>query len=507
VSSAKPPPPRPKPPLPKSKPPPPPAPKKKEDSLIDLLPDPEPDEPVIAAKAEPEKAPEKEPEKVAEVKVPEPPPSEPDAPTLPLPAVLGPAKPPWRLKIDGLVGDVRRWLADYAKDKPAYTLPVIGGSAGVILAVGVLVLGKIACGSSPGSVATVASANASATTTTAASAAPHVTPLPPIACALAGERRTIAPKALAASGVEVSALGNEVAVGFAATSNDATLEILDPSNASTATRVLARSNDAIRRVLPLSRTAATLDVDRKKDPLRVRRTLLADPPVDVGASDDGFVWAAHKTDKTTSLWPLPQANVAIEQVRGDVLPDGKGFAIAFRQGSVIYAGAFGGTPPAPLGPLVHVDGLGTTGGAPVIAASGERVMIAWSDRAQPTETWHLRTATFKVGDADAQPHAFNAPAGGLGEQTMSPDLTPLGGGRFLLLWTEGTTTHQVRGAVLEEGAVSSAFAVSPDGVDAGQGQAAVIDDGRGVAAYLSSTSPGFYEAVAAPLKCEPRARP
>ena len=485
VSSAKPPPPRPKPPLPKSKAPPPPT-KKKEDSLIELLPDPEPEE--IEAKAA---EPEPEPEKVAEEKIPAPVPSEPDAPTLPLPAVLGPTKPAWRLKLE-----------EFAKDKPPWILPVVGGSGALVLLIGVIAIGKAACGSSS-SVATVASATASATNA-AASSAPHLTPAPPISCALAGERRTIAPKALAASGVEVSALGNEIAVGFAATPNDATLEILDPSNASTATRVLARSNDAIRRVLPLSRTTAALDVDRKKDPLHVRRTLLGDPPIDVGASDDAFVWAAHKTDKTTTLWPLPQANVPIEQVRGDALPDGKGFAIAFRQGSVVYAGAFGGSPPAPLGPLVHVDGLGTTGGAPVIAASGDRVMIAWSDRAQPTETWHLRTATFRVGDADAQPHAFNTPPGGLGEQTMSPDLTPLGGGRFLLLWTEGTTTHQVRGAVLEEGAVTSAFAVSPDGVDAGQGQAAVLDDGRGVAAYLSSTSPGFYDAVAAPIKCAPK---
>lgn len=454
--------------------------------MLDLLPDPEPS-PVVEAKTEPK----------PEVVVPEPEPSLPDPPTVPLAAALGPAKPPWRLKVDGVVGDLRGKLDAFTKDKPAYTLPVIGGSAAVTLLIGVLVLVKIACGSSS-SVATVASATATAASTTSA---PHMTPAPPIACALAGERRTIAPKALAASGIEVSTLGNEIAVGFAATPNDATLEILDPSNASTATRVLARSNDAIRRVLPLSRTTATLDVDRKKDPLRVRRTLLADPPIDVGGSDDAFVWADHKTDKTTTLWPLPQANVPIEQVRGDALPDGKGFAIAFRQGSVVYAGAFGGSPPAPLGPLVHVDGLGTSGGAPVIAASGERVMIAWSDRAQATETWHLRSATFRVGDADAQPHAFNTPPGGLGEQTMSPDLTSLGGGRFLLLWTEGTTTHQVRGAVLEEGAVTSAFAVSPDGVDAGQGQAAVTDDGKGVAAYLSSTSPGFYEAVAAPLKC------
>ena len=478
MSSGKPPPPRPKPPLPKSKPPPPP-PKEKEDSLIELLPDPEPS-PVVEAKVEEKKEPEK---------IPEPPPSEPDAPTLPLPAVLGAPTglAAWRLKYDEL-----------AKGKPPWVLPFVGGSGALVLLIGMIAIGKAACGSSS-SVATIASATASATAT--ASTAPHVTPAAPITCALAGERRTIAPKALAASGVEVSALGNEIAVGFAATPNDATLELLDPSNASTATRVLARSNDAIRRVLPLSRTAATLDVDRKKDPVRVRRTLLADPPVDVGGSDDAFVWAPHKMDKTTSLWPLPQTNVPIEQVRGDALPDGKGFAIAFRQGSVVYAGAFGGSPPATLGPLVHVDGLGTTGGSPVIAASGERVMIAWSDRAQPTETWHLRTATFKIGDADAQPHAFNTPPGGLGEQTMSPDLTSLGGGRFLLLWTEGTTTHQVRGAVLEEGAVTSAFAVSPDGVDAGQGQAAVLEDGRGVAAYLSSTSPGFYEAVAAPLKC------
>ncbi|HEY2370083.1 MAG TPA: hypothetical protein VGH87_26980, partial [Polyangiaceae bacterium] len=67
---------------------------------------------------------------------------------------------------------------------------------------------------------------------------------------------------------------------------------------------------------------------------------------------------------------------------------------------------------------------------------------------------------------------------------------------------------QVRGAVLDEGSVSSAFAVSPDGVDAGQGQAAVIEgepsQWKGVAAYLSSTSPGFYEAVAAPIKCGPK---
>ncbi len=421
-----------------------------------------------------------------------PPPTPSNAETLELKkfeSPLGPRRNPW-------LEDFRAWAT---KDKPKWFVPAISGGAlgALVLA---LVIGKVACGPR---------ASATATTTASATASVHPTitapPPPPMTCALAGERRSIAPRALAASGVEVAALGSEIAVGFASSPNDGKLEILDPTTGATTTSVLARSNDPIRRVLALSRTSADLDVDRKGDALHSRRTVLGDPPVDVGGMADGFGWAPRSSDKPTKLWDLPQGHVAVEQVRGDALPDGKGFAVAFRQGSVVYAGAFGGTPPSPLGPLVHVDGLGTTGGAPVIAASGDRIMIAWSDRATPTEPWHVRTATFRVGEGEAQPHAFAAPPGGLGEQTMSPDLTSLGEGRFLLLWTEGTTTHQVRAAVLNgEGAPSSAFAVSPDGIDAGQGQSAVLEDGRGAVAYLSTTSPGFYEAIVAPLKCAER---
>ncbi len=86
---------------------------------------------------------------------------------------------------------------------------------------------------------------------------------------------------------------------------------------------------------------------------------------------------------------------------------------------------------------------------------------------------------------------------------MSPDLTGLGGGRFLLVWTEGTSTHQVRGAVLDDNAGAiDPFAISPAGVDAGQGQAATLADGRGVIAFLSSTPGDFYEVVAVPLVCQ-----
>jgi len=169
----------------------------------------------------------------------------------------------------------------------------------------------------------------------------------------------------------------------------------------------------------------------------------------------------------------------------------------------VFAGAFGGTPPAPLGSLVRVDGLGLTPGAPAIAASGDRVMAAWSDRASDANPWSLRTASFRVGEDKARVQTFTPPPGGLGEQAMSPDLTSLGDGRFFLVWTEGLSTHQVRAAALDDaGSAIDAFAVSPAGVDAGQGQAATLPDGRGVIAFLSSTPRDTYETVALPIKCE-----
>ncbi len=393
------------------------------------------------------------------------------------------------------------------KDKPRWFLPIVSAGSGFVVLILVLAAGKMACRSISPSPPTTGAALHTPKGLASREADTELTTAPPpprhVVCALVGATRTIGPKALALSGVEVVALESEIAVGFASAPKDATLAILDPTTAATATTLRLHANDPIRRVIGMSRTRAELDIDHKGDRLQGRRVLIADPPIDVGGTDDGFGWAPHHGNQTIKLWELPQAGVPVEQVRGESLAGGKGFAIAFRQGGVVYAGVFGGSPPAPAAPLVHVDGLGATGGSPAIAVSGERVMVAWSDRASPTNPWNLRIATFRVVGNDAvQMQSFTPPSGGLGEQTMSPDLTSLGAGRFLLVWTEGSSTHQVRAAVFgDDGSASDAFAISPDGVDAGQGQAATLANGHGVVAFLSSTQPGFYEAVAGPLAC------
>jgi hypothetical protein len=133
-------------------------------------------------------------------------------------------------------------------------------------------------------------------------------------------------------------------------------------------------------------------------------------------------------------------------------------------------------------------------------------MVVWADRPSADSPWSIRYAVFRPGDENATGHPFAIPTGGLGDNAMSPGVTGLGGGRFLVVWTEGPkSSHQVRAAVFNDGAVSDAFTVSADGVNAGQGQAVVLSDGRGVVAFLASSTTGKgFEVTATPIECSER---
>jgi hypothetical protein len=133
------------------------------------------------------------------------------------------------------------------------------------------------------------------------------------------------------------------------------------------------------------------------------------------------------------------------------------------------------------------------------------VLAAWADRTTSNDPWMLRWVSFKGGEKPGEARVFTIPPGGSGGQAMSPSITSVPGGRFLLLWTEGpAASHQVRGLTLRADgtAVGDAFAVSPDGVNAGQAQAAVTSSGKGVVAFLASKGHSF-ELVATALSCTP----
>jgi len=228
----------------------------------------------------------------------------------------------------------------------------------------------------------------------------------------------------------------------------------------------------------------------------------ATPPVQIGVTSDGQLsWSRIGGGPAGQLWSLG-GSPTVDALRGTV--DGSGdptIGVAFRNAGAVWTGTIGGTGGlAPVGPLSHIDGLGTTIGSPAVAISSSVVMVAWADRASNDAPWKLRWTHFSAGSAPEAPADFVPPEGGKGPPYMSPALATLPGGRFLLVWTEGAASgHVVRAQTLSlEGArLGPPLELSPDAANAGQAQAAIGEGGNGVVAFLQSSGKTFSVAATA----------
>jgi hypothetical protein len=395
----------------------------------------------------------------------------------------------------------------------------------------ILIIALIAstCGGSSDSKKTIASASASASappppveTGTAASAAPSSTStaaVPPAEpakttsvelgdCNVSGEGCVIAPRALIATGVEAVAGQTALAIGFAPSLHDAVGVSLDPGSLTPTATVRARAPGDIRRVVPFfsgGKIVIVPDADKKGDRLTSRRFVPTSNPVDVGVADNQIVWAPHGKDSFAKLFAL-DGDAAVESLRVIPLPSGKGIALAFRRGAAIFVGvATGDAVLNAEGELSKISSLGQAG-SPTLAASGDSIVVAWADRATKDDQWGIRWTKRSISGAVNEPRALSVPDGGLGGPAMSPSVAGLGRGKFLLSWTEGPTAgHQVRALTFNaDGAPSgSPLAISASGVNAGQPQAVVGVDGRGVVAFLAAKGK-FNELMATPILCPAR---
>lgn len=329
------------------------------------------------------------------------------------------------------------------------------------------------------------------------------------ACALGGAPKTIAPQAQVASGVEVSAGPAGLGVGFAVSAKEGALVVLAPGTLDVTTQKSLKSGDAIKRVTPIvsgKAPAAIVDTDKKSDHVGGRR--VADGgAIDLGVADGSLAWAPHGTDKTVALWSLP-GDAGAEALRATPFETGRGYAVTFRRSGAVWMGAFTGDGKTfkPAGDLAGTAGLGPQVGSPAIATSADRVLVMWADRASASDAWALRWQRWKPGESPEPAKVFVPPPGGLGPPHMSPSVAGLGGGRFLVVWTEGPVSgHEVRAETIDaNGAPEGApITVSQQGANAGQGQAAVGADGKGVIAYLEAAADGGkgFSVAATPIAC------
>jgi hypothetical protein len=395
--------------------------------------------------------------------------------------------------------------------RPPWLLPAVT-LAGLFVGVGlVAVIFSVAGHSAADAQATPqapGTASAAATTGSTAPPAPAAAAVTP--CFTAGPAQVVAASALVGAGVEVRPFGDGVALGFASDEHAATALRLDPGSLSATATAAARSTDTIRRVRPIATPKDALgivvDSDRKNDKLHARRTLPFDPPLQVGSTDSDVVWAHVGGPAAGKLWSIDGAD-GIDAVRAasEGAPGDTTTVLSFRKGTSIFVGtATGYRALAPKGELTRFDGLGPTIGSPAVAINEGVVMVAWADRPSADAPWRLRFAHGKAGDA-AEPATFTPPAGGPGSHVMSPSLTAVPGGRFLLVWTEGPTSKQrVRGITLSASGEPAGrpLEISNEAVNSGQGQAAVIavPGAKGVVAFLQAHDDGF-QIAATPIVC------
>jgi hypothetical protein len=346
----------------------------------------------------------------------------------------------------------------------------------------------------------------------AALAKPHESEAALATCKVAGPPRTLADDATVAAGVEVRTFGSDIALGYAASDTEAKVIRLDPSSLSIVATTTGASKIAIKRVTPVpiagGGLGVAIDVDRRNDVVRGRRTISVEPLQQVGVSAGNLVWVQRFGGPGTGkLWPV-EKHGEIDSIRSAAGEAGgeKLLALAFRRKSSVAVGLMrAGDTPAPQGELHYFNGLGSSVGSPVVALNGGVVFAAWADRPGPEAAWGIRSVRFDIGGSSGEPRMFTPPPGGKGGPAIAPSIASLPQKGFLLVWSEGPAAGRgVRAMTVAESgeSVGQALDLSNAGANAGQAQAAVDPSGHGVVAFLQSAG-GNFELVATPIACGP----
>jgi hypothetical protein len=218
--------------------------------------------------------------------------------------------------------------------------------------------------------------------------------------------------------------------------------------------------------------------------------------------EKGSIGAADAADQApTQIWPLegdeePSAETII-RVSED------SFFMVFRRGTDIYGGYFGADKAA-KGPLAKVPGSGGKVGKPRTGSNGLEVAVVFADKPADKEDapWQIRIGRAPLGQVPETTEDVSIPEGGPGGDVIAPDIIGLADGRWLLMWTEGTSGER---SILAQtydkqfAPLGDPIALSPPAGSFGQAVLGVVGTYTTVA-FLQAADEGF-EMWGAVLQC------
>jgi len=293
--------------------------------------------------------------------------------------------------------------------------------------------------------------------------------------------------------------GGDLALGIAESKTRGIGLRVDPNTLDTSPVFEEEGKDAVRGVVPLTRSGSlTFFVDRDDRALRSAHTIDEIPPFTLGVSDTGF--SRVVAGGGSLVWQLdPKAKIT--EPRSAQLPD-YGYGVTFRRGGQTGAVMLGfiASDGEKKSELAVVPGAPPFLGTPVIAGSSAGALIAFAGRDSAAAPWKLFVSLTKPG---AEPSPARELSAGSGGGAISPTLAALSEGRWLVQWTEGSSAQyhvHAQSFAADLSPIGQSVAVSPKGANAGQGTLATFAGGA-LTLFILTTA-GHDELWGATLACQ-----
>jgi hypothetical protein len=333
-----------------------------------------------------------------------------------------------------------------------------------------------------------------------AAAAPSPTQLAPLGCKL------LLPAARLAANIErtvppyASKIATEgaLALGIAASKTKGVGLRVDPNTLDVLPTFEEEGKDAVRGVVPLTRSGAlAFFVDRDDRALHSAHTVDEIPPFTLGVSDAGF--SRVVAGSASVVWPLA-ADTKITEPRS--APLAGGYGVTFRRGGQSGAVLVGfvGNDGSKKSELAEIPEAPKFLGTPMIAGNTSGALVAFAGRDGAEAAWKLYVSQSKPGEAPGPARALIAGDGG---SVISPTLAALPDDRWLVQWTEGISGQyhvHVQSFSAELSPIGHSVLVSPKGANAGQGSLATYPSGA-LSLFILTTA-GHDELWGATLSCQ-----
>lgn len=336
----------------------------------------------------------------------------------------------------------------------------------------------------------------------------------PRPCLMLRAPSRFAPGATPRIPIEVASTANErIAVGYAQSSLAPRGVLVDPATGKAEVVFTPEPKEdeegVLERIVPLvGGDDVTFGVSKQSAEGLYRSVYVpADQPFVVGFDAENVLKADEPGAAAARIWSLAEGMGRADALRIAKVP-GVGFPLTYRQskprevGFVYYAMLDqSGVVSHPSLALAAPDG---EVGKPYIAAGNGEVSVVFAHR-QKVEgaRWELRWARGPVSEPLKDAALVDIPPGGPGGDAGAPAITPLSGGRWLLMWMEGSSgAWTIRAQTYDRKyrPLGEALRVSPETGNFGQGVVGVVGE-KGVVVFLLEAA-GDYEVWGTVLQCQ-----